>query len=157
MTNMRRRPAAGLQPAAAKSSARAGSEQAVEPCWSCKPTLFNWQSMRPHAELHQQPQSGNGHWDLKIWHSLQLTGAQKPSKVCAELGPLGGSCSWGDIQTTPNLFELTLHVRLKPEGVQALHARRRTGETMPRRLYCLTMPPAQLSHEGCCWASGTLS
>ena len=24
------------------------------------------------------------------------------------------------------------------------------GEAMPRRLYCLTMPPAQLSHEGCC-------
>ena len=92
--------------------------------WSCKPTLFDWQSMRPHADLHQQPQSGNGHWNLKSWHSLQLTGAQKPSKVCAELGPLGGSCSWGDMQTTPNLFELTLHVRLKPEGVQACNARR---------------------------------
>ena len=48
--------------------------------WSCKPTLFNWQSMRPHAELHQQPQSGNGHWNLKLWRSLQLAGAQKPSK-----------------------------------------------------------------------------
>ena len=80
--------------------------------------------MRPHAELHQQPQSGNGHWNLKIWHSLQMTRAQKPSKVCAELGPLGGSCSWGDMQTTPNLFELTLHFRLKPEGVQACNARR---------------------------------
>ena len=34
--------------------------------WSSKTTLFNWQSMRPHAELHQQPQSGNGHWNLKI-------------------------------------------------------------------------------------------
>ena len=48
--------------------------------WSCKPTLFDWQSMRPHAELHQQPQSGNGHWNLKLWRSLQLAGAQKPSK-----------------------------------------------------------------------------
>ena len=28
--------------------------------WSCKPILFNGQSMRPHAELHQQPQSRNG-------------------------------------------------------------------------------------------------
>ena len=87
--------------------------------WFCKPTLFNWQSMRPHAELHLQPQFGNGHWNLKIWHSLQLTGAQKSSKVCAELGPLGGSCSWGDMQTTPNypnLFEMTLLVRLKPDG-----------------------------------------
>ena len=92
--------------------------------WCCNPTLFHWQSMRAHAELHQQPQSGNGHWNLKIWHSLQLTGAQKPSKVCAELGPLKGSCSWGDMQTTPNLFELTLHVCLKPEGVQACNNRR---------------------------------
>ena len=37
--------------------------------WSCKPTSFNWQSMRPHAELHQQLQSGNEHWNFKIWHS----------------------------------------------------------------------------------------
>ena len=31
------------------------------------------------------------------------------------------------------------------------------GETMPRRLYCLTMPPAQLPYEGCSWASAMLS
>ena len=84
--------------------------------WSSKPTLFNRQSMRSHAELHQQPQPGNRHPNLKVWHSAQLTGAQKPSKVCAELGPLGGSCSWGDMQTTLNLFESTLHVCLKSEG-----------------------------------------
>ena len=46
--------------------------------WSSKPTLFHWQSMRPHAELHKQLQFGNGHWNLKVWHSFQLTGAQKP-------------------------------------------------------------------------------
>ena len=63
-----------------------------------------------HAELHQQLQPGNGHWSLKVQHSLQLTGAQKPCKVrvCAELGPFGGSCSWGHMQTSPNLAELTL-------------------------------------------------
>ena len=54
--------------------------------WSGKPTLLSWQSMRPHAELHQQPQLGNGHWNLEVWHSFQLTRAQKPSKVCAGLG-----------------------------------------------------------------------
>ena len=80
--------------------------------------------MRPHAELHEQLQPGNAHWDLKVRHSLQLTGAQKPRKVRAELGPLGGSCSQGDMQTTPNTFELTLHVGLKPEGVQACVAKR---------------------------------
>ena len=31
------------------------------------------------------------------------------------------------------------------------------GEAMPRRLCCLTMPPAQLPHEGCSWASAMLS
>ena len=31
------------------------------------------------------------------------------------------------------------------------------GEAMPRRLYCLTMPPAQLPYEGCSWASAMLS
>ena len=31
------------------------------------------------------------------------------------------------------------------------------GEAMPRRRYCLTMPPAHLPHEGCCWASAMLS
>ena len=94
--------------------------------WSSKPTLFRWQSMRPHAELHQQLQPGNGHEKLKVRHSRLLTGAQKPCKVpvCAKLGPHGGSCSWGDMQTTPNLLELTLHVCLEPEGVQACNARR---------------------------------
>ena len=92
--------------------------------WSNKPTLFHRQSMRPHAELHQQPQPGNGHWNLKVWHSFQLTRAQRPGKVCAELGTLVGSCPWGDMQTTPKLFELNLHVCLKPEGVQACNARR---------------------------------
>ena len=121
--------------------------------WSSKRTLFNWQSMRPHAELHQQPQPGNGHWNLKLWHGFQLTRAQKPSKVSAELGPLVGSCSWGDMHITPNLSELTLHVCLKPEEVPEDE----NGEAMPRRLYCLTMPPAQLPHEGCCWASAMLS
>ena len=94
---------------------------------SSKPTLFHRQGMRPHAELHQQLYPGNGHWKLKVRHSLQLTGTQKPCKVCAELCPFGGSCSWGHIQTTPNPAELTLHVRLKPEGVQARYARRRKG------------------------------
>ena len=74
--------------------------------WSSKPALFHWQSMSPHAELHQQLQPGNGHWNLKLWHSFQLTRAQKPCKVCAELGPFGGSCSWGHMQTAPNLAEL---------------------------------------------------
>ena len=85
--------------------------------WSSKPTLFNQQSMRPHAELHQQPQPGNGHWNLKVWHSLQLTGAQNPCKVCAELGPFGGSRPWGRMQTAPSLAELTFHVCLKHEEV----------------------------------------
>ena len=31
-----------------------------------KPTLFHRQGMRPHAELHQQPYPGNGHWKLKV-------------------------------------------------------------------------------------------
>ena len=34
-----------------------------------KPTLFHRQGMRPHAELHQQPHPGNGHWKLKVRHS----------------------------------------------------------------------------------------
>ena len=34
-----------------------------------KPTLFHRQGMRPHAELHQQPYPGNGHWKLKVRHS----------------------------------------------------------------------------------------
>ena len=80
--------------------------------------------MRPHAELHQQLQPENWHWNIKVRHSLLLTGAQKPRKVRAELGPLGGSCPRGDMQTTPNTFELTLHVCLKPEGVQACNDRR---------------------------------
>ena len=56
-----------------------------------KPTLFHRQGMRPHAELHQQPYPGNGHWKLKVRHSFQLTGTQKPCKVCAEFCPSGGS------------------------------------------------------------------
>ena len=90
-----------------------------------KPTLFHRQGMRPHAELHQQPYPGNGHWKLKVRHSFQLTGTQKPCKVCAEFCPFGGSCSCGHMQTIPNPAELTLHVRLKPEGVEAGYARRR--------------------------------
>ena len=92
---------------------------------SSKPTLFHRQGMRPHAELHQQPYPGNGHWKLKVRHSFQLTGTQKPCKVCAEFCPFGGSCSWGHLQTIPNPAEQTLHVRLKSEGVQAGYARRR--------------------------------
>ena len=106
------------------SLARSAAAEMPGDGWPSKPTLFNWQSMRTHAELHQQPQPGNRHRNLKVWHCFQLTGAQKPSKVCAELGPLGGSRSWGNMQTTPNPFELTLHVRLKPEGVEACNARR---------------------------------
>ena len=30
------------------------------------------------------------------------------------------------------------------------------GKAMPRWLYCLTMPPARLPHEGCSWASAML-
>ena len=93
-----------------------------------KPTLFHRQGMRPHAELHQQPYPGNGHWKLKVRHSFQLTGTQKPCKVCAEFCPFGGSCSWGHMQTIPNPAEQTLHVRLKPEGVQAGYARERERE-----------------------------
>ena len=59
--------------------------------WPNKPTLFHWQSMRPHAELHQQLQPWNGHWNLKVWHSFPLAWAQKPRKICAELGPSRGS------------------------------------------------------------------
>ena len=92
--------------------------------WSCKPTLFNWQSMQPPRGIASAAAGLEMGMDLKIWHSLQLTGTQKPSKVYAELGPLEGSCSWGDMQTTPNLLELTLHVRLKPEGAQACNARK---------------------------------
>ena len=55
---------------------------------------------------------------------MQLTGAQKPCRVCAELCPFGGSCSWGHMQTIPNVAELTLHVCPKPEGVQVRYARR---------------------------------
>ena len=84
---------------------------------------------------------------ISKYGTLQLTGAQKPSKVCAELGPLGGSCSWGDMQTTPNLFELTL--RVSREFRHAMPEDENV-EAMPRWLYCLTMPPAQVSHEGCC-------
>ena len=102
----------GLTPSAAAEKPGDG--------WSSKPTLFHWQSMSPDAELHQQLQPGNGHWNLKAWHSFQSTGAQKSCKICAELGPFfGGSCSWGHMKTTPNLAGLTLHVSLKPEGVQA--------------------------------------
>ena len=39
--------------------------------------------MRPHAELHQHLQPGNGHRSLKVRHSLQLTVAQKPRKIRA--------------------------------------------------------------------------
>ena len=78
-----------------------------------KPTLLHRQGMRPHAELHQQLYPGNGHWKLKVRHSFHLTGTQKPCKVCAELCPFSGSCSWGHMQTIPNPAELTLHVRLK--------------------------------------------
>ena len=71
--------------------------------WPSKPTLFHWQSMRPHAKLHQQLQPGNGHWNLKVWHSFYLTGAQKPCKTCAELGALGGSCP-GDTCRPPQIL-----------------------------------------------------
>ena len=77
-----------------------------------KPTLFHRQGMRPHAELHQQPYPGNGHWKLNVRHSFQLTGTQKPCKVCAEFCPFGGSCSWGHMQTIPNPAELTLEAAL---------------------------------------------
>ena len=56
-----------------------------------KPTLFHRRGMRPYAELHQQLYSGNGHWKLEVRHSFQLTGTQKPCKVCAEVCPLIGS------------------------------------------------------------------
>ena len=75
--------------------------------------------MRPHAELHQQLYPGNGHWNLKVWRSFQLTGAQKSHKIRAELGPFGGSCAWGHMQTIPNLAEQALHVCLEAEGVRA--------------------------------------
>ena len=29
------------------------------------PTLVHWQSMRSHTTLYQQPQPGNGHWNLR--------------------------------------------------------------------------------------------
>ena len=45
-----------------------------------KPALFHRQSMRPHAELHEPLQPGNGHWKLKVRHSVQLTGAQRERK-----------------------------------------------------------------------------
>ena len=54
-------------------------------------SLCHWQSMRPHAELHQQLYPGDRDWILKVWHSFELTGAQKPCRICAQLGPLGGS------------------------------------------------------------------
>ena len=97
--------------------------------WFCKPTLFDWQSMRPHGELHQPPQSGNEHWNLKIWHSLQLTGAQKPSKVCAELSLLGGSCSWRDMLTTTRAH-MILNIRISEQlhTLQTL-AKQRCNET----------------------------
>ena len=81
--------------------------------------------MRSRAELHQHLQPGNGHWNLKVRHSLELPGAQKPRKIRAKLGPFGGSCPWGHMQTIPNLAELTLHFCLKPEEVQGYYARRR--------------------------------
>ena len=56
---------------------------------------------------------------------MQLTGAQKPCKVYAELCPFGGSCSWGHMQTIPDLAQLALHVCPKSKGVQARYARRR--------------------------------
>ena len=65
--------------------AQSASAEMLGDGWSSKVTLFYWQSMRPHAELHQQLQPGNGHWNLKVCHSFQLTGANGPCKVCAEL------------------------------------------------------------------------
>ena len=80
--------------------------------------LFYRQSMRSVRNCISRPRFGNGHWKLKVRHSMQLTGAQKPCKVCAprhaELCPFGGSCSWGHMQTIPNLAELTLDVCPNP-------------------------------------------
>ena len=58
---------------------------------SSKPALLHRQSMGPHAELHQQLQPGNGHRNIKIWHSFQLSGAAKPCRTCAMLGPFDWS------------------------------------------------------------------
>ena len=49
--------------------------------------------MRPHAELHGQLQPVKG--KLKDMHSLQVSGAQKPCKLCAELGPFQGGLFLG--------------------------------------------------------------
>ena len=66
--------------------------------------------MRPHAELHQQLYSGNGHWKLKVRHSFQLTGTQKPFKICAELCPSLSLCGqetspWSAATSVPALIE----------------------------------------------------
>ena len=70
-----------------------------------KPTLFHRQGMRPHAELHQQPYPGNGHWKLKVRQSFQLTGrmagptwnsryfvSRRKLLMCSALAALQASC-----------------------------------------------------------------
>ena len=49
-----------------------------------KPTLFHRQGMRPHAELHQQPYPGNGHWKLKAQLSADWD-AETMQNMCRAL------------------------------------------------------------------------
>ena len=95
--------------------------------------------MRPHAELHQQGQSGTGHWNLKSMARLLSDWDAETKQICAEL---------------------TLHDCLKPKGVRPVKPEDENREAMPRWLYrlnSLTMPPAQLPNEGRSWASAMLS
>ena len=90
--------------------------------WSCKPSLFNW---------HETPcgiASAAAVWKcaLESQNMAQSSidwGAETKQSMC-RAWPSWRELFLGDMQTTPNLFELTLHVCLKPEGVQACNARR---------------------------------
>ena len=89
-----------------------------------KPTLFHRQGMRPHAELHSAAVPWK--WALEAQSKAQFSADwdAETMQICAELCLFEG-VFLGTHADHPSPAELTFHVRLEPNGVEAGYARRR--------------------------------
>ena len=57
--------------------------------WPGRTALLNGQSMGTKSELHQSPELTDGHWQLIVGLTSQITRPAKPMVICARLCPLG--------------------------------------------------------------------
>ena len=66
---------------------------------------------------------------------------------CAKLGPSGGSCLLGHMDTISILAELTLHACLETIRNWHVMPADKNDDAVLSQLYCLTMLPVQLPDE----------